>query len=431
MRWNCRRRQPMLFVIGMPLLRLGPFLVGQAKTQFGHSRARLMPQFLAGPCNRAGWNLAIVVRAVSAAVAALLASCRAARGSGAGGRNRRAGHLGCALQSILAHVGLARRVLQLADDWGLDWWIVELIAACGDPRGRSLLPAFWSESPGCGGSSHLTEEMDDYQNVYQLDDGAAHRLRSGRAAPHRGVADCAATVRQQRRRLVARPNRRLLRRQPGRPRRAAALRLRGQSSRSAGPVLRADGVVPSAYSSASSACYRKSGATSAAAFSSSPSSAILMPGQMAGEMMAHAARELRPRCCCPSSRPAHRRPACRSARNAITLWVHGQRRAWRRRGDDRRATVAPDGCDVSAAVGINDAAAMGSACGRRFGRRWQSGLESSGSAWMVLFPPMMAWAVFREKIGDAPFLIIAIVFAGVGALAIYLARRAWLNLEFV
>ena len=36
----------MLFVLGMPMFILLPFLVGQVKMQFAHSRARLMPQFL-------------------------------------------------------------------------------------------------------------------------------------------------------------------------------------------------------------------------------------------------------------------------------------------------------------------------------------------------------------------------------------------------
>lgn len=36
---------PMLFVLGMPMFTILPFLVGQIKMQFGHSRARLMPQF--------------------------------------------------------------------------------------------------------------------------------------------------------------------------------------------------------------------------------------------------------------------------------------------------------------------------------------------------------------------------------------------------
>src|SRR6188472_395797 len=37
---------PMVMMLGMPMFILLPFLVGQIKTQFGHSRARLMPQFL-------------------------------------------------------------------------------------------------------------------------------------------------------------------------------------------------------------------------------------------------------------------------------------------------------------------------------------------------------------------------------------------------
>ena len=37
--------RPMLFVLGMPMLFLQTLLVGHAKTQFAHARARLTPQF--------------------------------------------------------------------------------------------------------------------------------------------------------------------------------------------------------------------------------------------------------------------------------------------------------------------------------------------------------------------------------------------------
>src|SRR5205823_492525 len=37
--------QLMFFDLGMPMLFLAPFLVGQAKTQFAHPRARLTPWF--------------------------------------------------------------------------------------------------------------------------------------------------------------------------------------------------------------------------------------------------------------------------------------------------------------------------------------------------------------------------------------------------
>jgi hypothetical protein len=48
---------------------------------------------------------------------------------------------------------------------------------------------------------------------------------------------------------------------------------------------------------------------------------------------------------------------------------------------------------------------------------------------MFLIAPMFALLTQREKIGDAPFLLVPIALLAVGAFCYRSARRAWLNLE--
>ena len=164
-----------------------PFLVGQVKMQFAHSRARLMPHFLPAHLVGAVRHLADAVRAVSVSVGSTCRS-RTAGLARVGLGDRRAGLVGRTTQSLRA-------------DARFDRWCFTACSPIGACIGGLSTPPDIEDrmrSSSVVGAvlviawlwrlCHLHEEMDDYQNVYQCDAGPAHRLRSGRAAPHRGHA---------------------------------------------------------------------------------------------------------------------------------------------------------------------------------------------------------------------------------------------------
>ncbi len=156
----------MLFVLGMPMFIILPFLVGQIKMQFGHSRARLMPQFfpahlavLCGilltsfvlyPWLMAGLSgmepLGLIALTLAIGVPAIWGS--------------HLNRFSAMLVSLLVFYSLLT-------DWGLHWWIIDasshrgvhvLLVAAG-----VFLAIAWLWR-----LCELTEEMGDYQNVYAL-----------------------------------------------------------------------------------------------------------------------------------------------------------------------------------------------------------------------------------------------------------------------
>lgn len=155
---------PMLFAIGMPMFILLPFLVGQIKMQFGHSRARLMPQFLPAHLTVLGGILLTAfvlypsVLAGLAGVAPLgLIALAMAIGVPA--------LWGAQLNRFSAMLISLLVFYSLLTDWGLHWWVINasshhgvfaLIAVTG-----VVLVIAWLVR-----LCELTEEMPDYQNVY-------------------------------------------------------------------------------------------------------------------------------------------------------------------------------------------------------------------------------------------------------------------------
>lgn len=156
----------MLFALGMPMFVLLPFLVGQIKMQFGHSRARLMPQFL--PAHLAvlsgilltafvlyPWLLAALGGMESIGLIALAMAIGVPAVWGA-----QLNRFSAVLISLVVFYSLLT-------DWGLRWWVVDasshrgvlaLIAVTG-----VILVIAWLKR-----LCELTEEMPDYQNVYAL-----------------------------------------------------------------------------------------------------------------------------------------------------------------------------------------------------------------------------------------------------------------------
>ncbi len=154
-----------LFLVGLPALALLPFLVGSVKMQFAHSRARLMPKFL--PAHlvvlsgilTAGlvlYPLALCWLSGNRAPLGLLALVFAIAGGSIWGAqlNR--------FLPMLVAIGV---FYSLMTSWGLNWWIISahehraahaIVLAVGVGL---IIAWLWR-------LTHLTEEMDDYQNVY-------------------------------------------------------------------------------------------------------------------------------------------------------------------------------------------------------------------------------------------------------------------------
>jgi hypothetical protein len=419
--------QPMLFVIGMPLLALVPMLVGQAKTQFGHARARLMPNYLpAHVIVAAGILLTLFVLypLLESQIAGFQPLGVLALAVAIGAPALWGAHFNRFAPMLVSLVVF----YSLLTTWGLHWWIIDssqhvaihaAIFAAGILVGIVWL---WR-------LSHLREEMDDYQNVYQL---MMSRRTGSEAVEQRRIV--ASQVRRSR--FISNVgdwwHARMGGYYGGSP--AGLMRILRYGF-GASPVevqglffalmVLCLGIFFTQFSMLS-----QSGAMSGSFFFFAQFG-ILMPGQMAGEILA----QRRPRIASEMLLPVSRVQLVNgllgaSALNAITLWVLvnvalGVVVAMTEQPPTLQ-TVAMflllSSVTMLAAMGISLRTAVWPSLAKRLGALWLS--------WIVLFPPMMAWSVFRDKIGDASFVIIGCVFAGVGALAIYLARRAWLNLEF-
>ena len=116
----------MMFVLGMPMFFLLPFLVGQAKMQFAHSRARLMPQFSARPSRGVRRH---PVDCFSCFTRCTLAeACRGlSRWDCCRWPSQSACRLCGAARSIVSVPMLIALVVfySLLTHWGLNWWIIE------------------------------------------------------------------------------------------------------------------------------------------------------------------------------------------------------------------------------------------------------------------------------------------------------------------
>ena len=120
-----------------------------------------------------------------------------------------------------------------------------------------------------------------------------------------------------------------------------------------------------------------------------------------------------------------------SARNSFTLWLMMNAAMGvvvaTRTIRFRRRTVAMylllSATTMFAAMGLSLRTSVWPSMAKRFTVLWLS--------WIVLLVPMIVWGTLREKVGDAPFNVVAAVLIGVGAWLLFAARKAWLDLEFV
>ena len=417
---------PIMFVIGMPLIALAPMLVGIAKMQFGHSRARLTPQFLPAHLTvLAGILLAIFVAhpLVESEIAGFAPLGMLALAAAIGAPAIWGAHFS-RFAPMLVSLAVFYSLLTAP---GLDWWLVnssqhQVIHAAIFAAGI-LLGAAWMRR-----LANLNEEMDDYQNVYQA--MLARRTGSEAIEQRRIVA-----TQVGRYKLLANVGDwwhqrigiyyggsfaglvRLL--QYG----AAVVPVAVQGLLFSTMVV-CIGVFFTQFSMLSS-----SGGLSGSFFFFAQFGAML-PGMMVGEVLA----QRRPRIASELMLPVTRTQLVDglfvvSARNAFTLWLMLNTALGivvaMLNEPPTLGTIAMylllSAATTLVAMGISLRTAVWPNFTKRYIVLWL--------VWMALLPAILGWAVLRAKTGDWPFAIVAVALIAVGFAAIYLARRAWLNLE--
>lgn len=418
--------QPLMMSLGMPLLFLTAFLAAQVKSQFAHSRARLVPGFYPP-------HLTVLCGILLALL--LVYPFTLAQLAGLEPLGVIAFAMAMAAPAVWgAHLNRFTPMLitlvvfySFMTDWGLRWWVVDAAAhraphAIVSAAGLAIIGAWlWR-------FCQLTEEMDDYQGFHQL----FMARRSG------------AEVIEQRR-VIARQ----MRRSPlvswigdawharlggyygGGPANLARLLRYGFAPH---PVevqglfmvtmFAAMGVFLNRFS------YFARSSSDVGASMFLLIFAILLPGQMAGETMA----QRRPRIAFEMLLPVRRDRLIdglfsAATRNSVVLWLVL---------NGGVALIVP-AMSVSVDVGtvamflLLSATTMFaslavslrmSVCPSMFKR-----MVVLWGCWMIAMAPLAVWWNQRDELGDAPFLLVPIVWLTTGALFLRTARRAWLNLE--
>jgi hypothetical protein len=418
---------PLLFTIGMPMFLLLPLLVGQAKMQFAHSRARLLPRFMpAHVAVLAGIMLLFfVVFPSTLAIAAgfkplgLLALAVAIGAPALWGAQ--ANRFGPMLLALVVFYSLMTRA-------GLDWWIVRaadhlaVLGATLVVGAAAVLAWLWR-------ICHMHEEAPDYQNVYAL--MLARRAGSEAAEQRRIVA-----TQLRRNRLKSQISDWWHERLGGYygGSRAGLVRVLRYGF-GANPVevqgfffaalIVTVGIFFSQFS-----FLAKAGADFGALFLMAQF-AILLPGQLGGELMAHR----RPRIANEMLLPLSRSQLIdglfvASAGNAARLWIIINAAmgivTLTSKEEVSLQTIAMFLLLTATVAFAAFAMSMRTAVWPSMTRR----LMVLFCGWLALMTPVILWATMRANWGNAPFIACAVAFVGVGAVLLERARRTWLNLEF-
>ncbi len=418
----------MAFVIGMPMLAAVPFLVGLAKSQLAHSRARLTPQFLpAHLIVLAGILLSFLVMLplFAAPIAGFeplgLVALAMAIGVPAlwGSHMRR-------FTPLLVSLAV---FYSLLTSWGLDWWIVNSVQHV---KIHAAIVAFGIvlASSWIWRMSRLREEMDDYQNAYQM-------LFARRTS----------TEAIEQRRIVA-----------NQVRRSSLLRgvgdwwhsrlggyfgggmlglvriltygLQATPIEVSGLFFVAMMLCMGVFLTQFSVLAQQGGDTGIVMFLVQFGN--ILPGMMAGELLA----QRRPRIANEILLPLTRDQLINalfaaSIRNSIVLWLMmhvalGVVLAMAGRPFEFRTILALLLLSASSTLAVIGASLRVSPWPSRAKR-----IVVSMTAMMILLPPLFAWMVSKAAINSATLATIVFALTAIGIWAIRSARRAWLNLEFV
>lgn len=418
---------PMLFLVGMPMFLLLPLLVGQAKMQFAHSRARLLPRFMpAHVAVLAGILLLlfVVFPSMLAIVAGFeplgLLALAVAIGASAmwGSQINRFAPM---LLALIAFYSLMTRP-------GLDWWVLRaadhlpVLGVIFVVGAAAVCAWLWR-------ICHMHEEAADYQNVYAL---MLARRTGSEAVEQRRIVATQLGRNQLTSRISDWWHERLGGYYGGSP--AGLVRVLrygfGANPVEVQGLFFATLIVTVGIFFNQFSFLAQAGASFGAIFFMAQF-AILLPGQIGGELMA----QRRPRIANEMLLPLSRSQLigglfAASAGNAARLWIM-----------------------INAAVGIvtltsKDEVSLQSVAMflllsvtvafAAFGMSMRTAIWPSMTkrlmvlwcGWLVLMTPLVLWSTMHAKWGNAPFIACAIGFVGAGAMLVYAARRVWLNLEF-
>ncbi len=415
-----------VFVV-MPLFFTLSFLVGHAKSQLAHSRARLTPNFF--PSHVVVLGVILLLLLVLFPLAAAAAGGLEPLGIlalilGIGSSFLWGNHLNRIMPML---IGLAT-FYSLITPWGKNWWILQAtehqgIHATIAIAGIALVVAWlWR-------ICHLREEDDDYQNVF----GAALARRSGSEAVEE-------------RRIVAW--------QIGRNRLTSRIGdwwhsrigdYYGGSSAGRARVLRYGfSPIPIEVQALFFALMIVSMGLFFSQFSFMTNKgnvlgrfffplqfAVIIPGYIGGELMARRRARIANEMLLPVSRT-------QLIDSLFTVSAGNSAKVWLIANAALGVVVLLSREDVSLrTIGIF-ALLSATLSFITFGLSmrtsvWPSTFKRLFALWFSMFilgAPMTMWTTMHKKWGDAPFVLIALALLAIGALLLYSARRAWLNLEF-
>jgi hypothetical protein len=416
-----------LFTCGMPMLFLVPILVGHAKWQFAHWRARLMPGFMPA-------HLLVLV-AVLIVLFVLYPFCLA----------RLAGFEPLGLLALTMAVGAPTiwsahtnrfgpilvslaAFYSLLTPWGINWWVVQAgehlgLLAIVFAAGVALLLAWLVRI------SHMHEEADDYQNMYSLmlarrtgtDSSEARRILASQVHRNRMTSQ-----------LGDWWHSRIGGYFGGSPAGRARLLRYGFS---ANPVeiqgLFFAAMVVAVGIFFTHLSFIASGGGFGAMFFLG-GFAVLLPGQMGGEMMA----QRRPRMASELLLPLSRDQLldglfAASIGNSVRLWLIINS-ALAIVGLTLKDTISirtvamfllMSASVTFAALGMSMRTSIWPSMTKRLVVLWFTG--------MALICPLIIWGTMHAGWGETPFILCACVLALIGIGLLYWARLAWQQLEFV
>jgi hypothetical protein len=416
----------LLFVVGVPMMSMLPFLVGQVKMQFAHPRARLMPHFLPAHllvlsslllCVMVLYPLAMA-RIAGAEPLGLLAMTLAIGAPAIWGA-----HINRFWPMLIAMAAF----FSLMSEQGKRWWITDASQHRAVHVVILIAGIVWI----CVWLKRLCvldEESEDYQNNYQA--MLARRTGSEAIEQRRVVANAFA-----RNRMMSRVGDwwhsrlggyfggntfglvRLLRY-------GAAATPAEVNSLFMLAIFVAYAVFLTQFTSLAGSSGAISGVWFFVMF------LIFLPGMMAGELLA----QRRPRIANELFLPVSREQLmdglfAASAYNSLIQWlimnVGLAVLVISMRVDVTLQTavmyVLLSAATTLASMAISVRIAIWPSRMKRFFVAWVT--------WLVLLPPIALWWTQREKFGDAPFLVAAGILMAVAAIVMQRARNAWLQLE--
>ena len=418
----------MLFLVGMPLFFVVPFLVGHAKFQLAHSRARLIPNFFPSHVVVLGAILFLILVAYPATVA--VAGGNEPLGIlalilGMGSTFLWGNHLNRLMPML---IGLGA-FYSLMTPWGHNWWISE----AGQHRGAHATIAI-------GGLGlviawlwricHLREEDDDYHNAF----AAVLARRSGsEAVEERRIVAWQIGRNQLTSRIGDWWHSRIGGYYGGSPAgRARVLRYGFSPIPVEVQALFFAFMIVSIGLFFSQLSFLTNKGNVLGSLFFPLQFAIIIPGYIGGELMARRHARIASEMLLPASRT-------QLIDSLFAVSAGNSAKVWLITNAAFGVVVLLSQTDVPLrAVGIFTLLSAAISF-LTFGLSmrtavWTSMFKRLVVLWFSMFvvgAPLTMWTFQHEKWGDAPFVLIAVTLVAIGALLINSARRAWLNREFV